>query len=203
MKNLLIEEITLREMEKNPNTNLSFKEKLEIAKLLDRLHVDVIALGSADADRSADAAVRAIASAVQNSVVSCPVGLEEGSAQRAWAAVSAAAHPRLEIVVPVSVVQMEYLCHLKPAKLAERVAQVAAECAALCPDVALCAEDATRAQPEFLKEILAAVTAAGVKTVTVRDAAGQMLLYIWQHTKGGAQRHHIPGIGRTHLNAGQ
>ncbi|MBR2666788.1 MAG: hypothetical protein IKD96_01340 [Oscillospiraceae bacterium] len=175
MKNLLIEEITLREMEKNPNTNLSFKEKLEIAKLLDRLHVDVIALGSADADRSADAAVRAIASAVQNSVVSCPVGLEEGSAQRAWAAVSAAAHPRLEIVVPVSVVQMEYLCHLKPAKLAERVAQVAAECAALCPDVALCAEDATRAQPEFLKEVLAAVTAAGVKTVTVCDAAGQML----------------------------
>ena len=175
MKKLLIEEITLRETGKNPASGLSFKEKLEIAKLLDRLHVDVIALGAADADRSDTAAVRAIAAAVQGSVVSCPVGWEEGAARRAWEAVSAAKHPRLEIVVPVSVVQMEYHCHLKPPKMLDRIRLIAAECAALCPDIAFCAEDATRAQPEFLREVLAAVTEAGAKTVTLCDTAGQLL----------------------------
>ncbi len=150
---------------------LSFKEKLELARELERAGVDVIE-AAAIQDEQADALlIRTLASLLRDAAVSVPAGLTEAEAQRAWAALQKARKPRLLVSVPVSPVGMEYSCGMKAPKLLECVRQQVARCAALCADVEFCAQDATRAEEEFLLQVLKAAVEAGAKTVTVCDSA--------------------------------
>ena len=106
--------MTLRASGQLSASGLSFKEKLEIAKLLEKLRVDVVEtgyIGDAPADL---AAVRAIADTLVSSAVSVPVGLGEEEIRRAAQALERAKNPRLNLVVPTSAVQMEYAYHRKP-----------------------------------------------------------------------------------------
>ena len=86
-----------------------------------------------------------------------------------------AAHPRLQVSVPVSTVQMEYLCHKKPAQILELIRSLTAQCRAYGCEVEFVAEDAGRSEPEFLHSAIAAAVEAGAGIVTVCDTAGTLL----------------------------
>ena len=154
MQNVEIMDMTLRASGQLSASGLSFKEKLEIAKLLEKLRVDVVEtgyIGDAPADL---AAVRAIADTLVTSVVCVPVGLGEEEIRRAVQALERAKKPRLNLVVPTSAVQMEYTYHRKPDSMRKALSQSAALCVSLCPDVEFTAEDATRSEPAFLAEMV-------------------------------------------------
>ncbi len=175
MRKIEIVDITLRVSGQLSASGLSFKEKLEIAKLLERLRVDVIEtgyIGDAPADQ---AAIRTIADTISTSVVSVPVGLLEADIRRAAVALSRAKRPRLNLTVPTSIVQMEYAYQLKPEGLLKAVKESLTLCAALCSDVEFTAEDAARSEPAFLAQMVEAALAAGAKTITLCDSAGQLL----------------------------
>ncbi len=155
--------------------SLSFKEKIELSKLLDKLGVSVIELEPICQEKVDSLRVKSIAMAVKNSIIAVPVELNESSIHTAWNAVKEAKNPRLQVAAPVSSVQMEYLFHKKPEALLLSVRQSIEACCALCPDVEFIADDATRADPAFLYEAVQTAIAAGVKTVTVCDTAGAML----------------------------
>ena len=154
--------------------SLSFREKIELGKLLDGLGTDVIELEPIRDGRTDALRVKSIAAAVKNSTVAVPV-LPEQTAETVWNALKLAAHPRLQVCVPVSPVQMEYLYHKKAEAVLRAVTEQLTACRALCADVEFLADDATRAEPEFLAAVLAAAIDAGASTVTVCDAAGTML----------------------------
>ena len=154
---------------------LSFKEKIELAKLLDKLGVSVIELEGIRNNRIDSLRIKSIAAAVTGSVVAVPVQLTEESPAQVWAALQQAKFPRLQVCGAVSAVQMEYLYHKKPEAMQRAILQTIAACKALCADVEFLADDATRADPAFLAQTVKAAIAAGATTVTVCDTAGTML----------------------------
>ncbi len=172
MRKITVSDITLR---LGASSELSFKEKLELAREIDRLGADVIELPPVN-DEKADALfVRTLASLIRGSALSCPSGFTQDSAEAAWEALKDAKKPRLQLSVPVSPVKMEYSCGMKPEKILELIAFQTAVCASLCPDVEFTADDATRAEPEFLALALTRAIESGAGTVTLCDSAGIML----------------------------
>ena len=175
MINIRIADISLRESEQVYAARLSFKEKLETAKLLEKLRVDIIETGAVG-DSPADMAfIRTLASTLEYSMVSVPVSLDKQSVDRTWDALSKAKNPRLNIVVPTSTVQMEYKRQMKAEAVLPLVGEITAYCAAVCPDVEFTAVDSARSEPEFLAAVLKAAIGAGAKTITLCDSVGELL----------------------------
>lgn len=174
MRNLKLADVTLRESNM-PGISLSFKEKIEIAKLLDKLNISVIETAPIENARTDALLIKSIASAIQNACVCVPVGMSEAGIDAAWEAVKEAVHPRLQLTIPMSPVQMEYFCHKKPPMVLSMIEILVAKCRSLCPDVEFVAADATRSESEFLQQAINTAITAGASTVTVCDAAGTML----------------------------
>lgn len=171
MKHILIADQTLRLR----GASLSFKEKLELARALERAGVDVVE-APALADEKADAlTVRTLAALLRDAVLAVPAGLTEESALAAWEALKKAEKPRLTVAMPISPAGLEYTCGLKAPAALERISRQVAFCASLCPDTEFSAEDATRAEPEFLAEAMKRAAAAGARTITLCDSACLML----------------------------
>ncbi len=171
-----MEEIRISDMSmKALGGQLSFKEKIELSKLLDRLGASVIELDGIESPRVDALRVKSIAAAVRESVVAVPVALSREGVEAAWSALRDAKHPRLQVVTPTSTVQMEYLCHKKPDAMLALIRELIALCREKCGDVEFVADDATRADAEYLALALAAAVEAGATTVTVCDTAGAML----------------------------
>ena len=173
MKQIKISDMTMKQEGKE--LSLSFKEKIELAKLLDKLDVSVIELEGIRSSKIDSLRIKSIASAVQSGVVAVPVQLDKNSVEETWNALQFAKHPRLQVRASVSSVQMEYLYHKKPDAMLRSVSEMVADCKALCPDVEFVADDATRSDPAFLAQILTGAIEKGATTVTVCDAAGTMM----------------------------
>ena len=175
MIKIKIADISLRESEQANAARLSFKEKLETAKLLEKLLIDVIEtepVGDAPADM---VFIRTLASTLENSVISVPVTLDKQTVDRTWDALSKAKKPRLNIAVPTSTVQMEYRRQMKAEAMLPLISEITAYCASLCPDVEFTAVDSARSEPEFLASALKAAIDAGAGTVTLCDSVGELL----------------------------
>ena len=173
MKTIRISDMTMKQSA--GTFSLSFKEKIELAKLLDKLDVSVIELEGIQNPKIDTLRIKSIAAAVQKSTLAVPVQLNADSVNAVWNALRVAKNPRLQVCAPVSSVQMEYLFHKKPDAMLASVTETIAACKALCPDVEFVADDATRSDPAFLNQILSAAIEAGATTVTVCDTAGAML----------------------------
>ena len=175
MKRIQIADVTLHEEAKSMHFSLSFKEKIELAKELDKMGVDVIETGTIGDSKSEALLVRTISTLVKKSTVSCPAGLTVESVQETWKNVQNAVSPRLLISVPVSTVQMEYICGRKAPKMLELIEELVSTAAGCCENVEFAAEDATRADHSFLCSAITAAIAKGAKTITICDTAGTMM----------------------------
>ena len=173
MKQIRISDVTMKQT--GNDISLSFREKIELSKLLDKLGVTVIELEPLVQAKIDALRIKSVAAAVKNSIVAVPVALDAENVRMVWNALKEAKKARLQVCAPVSSVQMEYLFHKKPDAMIKAVCQTIADCCTLCGDVEFVADDATRSDPAFLYEIIAAAIEAGAKTVTVCDTAGAML----------------------------
>ena len=154
--------------------SLSFREKIELAKLLDKLGAAVIEAEGLQGSRTDVLRIKSIAAAVENSTVSVPVELNVSSVEETWNALQMAKHPRLQVCAPVSSVQMEYLYHKKPDAMLAAISDTVSACAKLA-ETEFVAQDATRSEADFLYKAIETAIAAGATTITVLDSAGNML----------------------------
>ena len=175
MERLLIADVTLKEAAKSADSSLSFREKIEIAKLLDKVNVSVIELPEIKKEKTDVLLIKSIASCVKNSVVAVPVCLAEEDVDRVAEALKNAVKPRIQVVVPTSTVQMEFVCGKKPLMVIEMIDRLVKKAKEYVSDVEFIAEDATRSEPEFLTKAISTAISAGAATVTLSDAAGTML----------------------------
>ena len=173
MNQIRISDITMKQAA--DGFSLSFKEKIELGKLLDKLGVSVIELESIRQAKIDSLRIKSIAMAVKNSIIAVPVALNPESVQTTWNALKEAKNARLQVCAPVSSVQMEYLFHKKPEAMLASIRETIESCCAVCADVEFVADDATRSDPAFLYEAVKVAIEAGAKTVTVCDTAGEML----------------------------
>ncbi len=173
MKNIQICDVTMKQ--DAGAFSLSFKEKIELSKLLDKLGVSVIELEGIANPRIDTLRIKSIASAVTEAVVAVPVALDREAVTMTWSALKQAKHPRLQVCAPVSSVQMEYLHHKKPDAMRMAVGETIAACKACCEDVEFIADDATRSDMAFLADVIRTAIEEGATVVTLCDAAGTMM----------------------------
>ena len=173
MKHIKISDITMKQSESA--VSLSFKEKIELAKLLDKLGVSVIELEGIQNSKVDALRIKSIASAVKDSIVAVPVALNAENTQAVWNALSIARHPRLQVCAAVSSVQMEYIYHRKPDAILAAIAETVALCRKLTDNVEFVANDATRAEPSFMAQAVQTAIDNGAATITICDTAGTMM----------------------------
>ena len=174
MKMMKLIDMTLREGASIRGRELTFKEKLEIARSLDRLKADTIELAPISGSRADQLANRTIASMVATRI-SAAVDISAGNIEETWESVRSARKPKLNLLVPVSPVQMEYSCHKKAPAMLELIREQVKACRFYSENVEFSAVDATRAEEEFLYEAIRTAVDAGANKVTLCDTAGIMM----------------------------
>ena len=165
---------TVRKLSTGRDLSLSFKEKLEVAKLLDKLCVDVIELDEIRNGKADSLLVKSVATAVKNSTIAVPVALGADPAATA-AALSECRKFRLQVVAPGSSVRMEYVYHKKANAILDMVKSSVEGCRKYTDDVELLIDDATRGDDETISGLVKCAIEAGATTVTFCDDAGTML----------------------------
>lgn len=159
----------------DPKSNLTFKQKLEIARKLERLGVDAVELPEVGTVKADTLLVRTAASFVKNSVLSVAATTSPAAIGRAAEALSTAVHPRIRVELPMTSSIMEYTLHKKQNKMCDYVSTMIAKAKTVCDDVEFVAVDATRAEEAFLKEAVRTAVEAGASKVTLCDDAAILL----------------------------
>jgi 2-isopropylmalate synthase len=166
---------TLRDGEQAPGFSMTAAEKLRLAQQLDRLGVDIIEAGfpiSSDGDFEA---VRAIAGAVRRPIIAGLARAIPADIDRAWAALSQAARPRIHVFLATSDIHLEHKLRISRAECLAQVSTAVAHARAYCDDVEFSAEDATRSNLDFLCDIAEAAVNAGATTINLPDTVGYAL----------------------------
>jgi 2-isopropylmalate synthase len=175
---------TLRDGEQSPGASLTSPEKLEIARGLARLGVDIIEAGFPAASPDDLEAVRRIAVEVGNPLpgeggltpkVPVICGLARASKadiDAAWEAVQHAAHPRIHTFLATSPIHMRYKLRMDPEEVVERVREMVVYARSYCEDVEFSPEDAGRSDPEFLYLVIGEAIKAGATTINIPDTVG-------------------------------
>ncbi len=154
------------------NGAFSFKERIEIARQLERLCVDTIELPEIKNERTDILFVRTVSAFVKNSVISVGAGSTPESIENAAAALANAEKPRIRIELPLSTALMEYSARKKAPKMVEWIETAVSHAKKLCGSVEFCAVDATRAEADFLKQAIDVAVKAGADSVCICDSAG-------------------------------
>ena len=171
---------TLRDGEQSPGASMSSSEKLEVARALGRLGVDIIEAGFPAASPDDLEAVRQIAKVVghtsgPNGQPPIICGLARATREdidKAWEAVQGAARPRIHTFLATSPIHMELKLHMDPEEIVERVVEMVSYAKSLCDDVEFSPEDAGRSDPEFLYVVLSKAIKAGATTLNIPDTVG-------------------------------
>jgi 2-isopropylmalate synthase len=167
---------TLRDGEQAPGAGLTAAEKLEVARQLARLKVDVIEAGFPAASPGDFEAVRRIAQETKGGIaVAALARCRDGDPQRAVEAISIAERPHLHVFIATSDIHLKHKLRLsREEALAEAVRWVAYGRNALGADaeIEFSAEDASRTDTDFLLQVYAAVVEAGASTVNIPDTVG-------------------------------
>ncbi len=171
---------TLRDGEQSPGASLTSSEKLEIARALTRLGVDVIEAGFPAASPDDFQGVQRIAREIGdpkdgNKKVPSICGLAralEDDINTAWEAIKPAVNPRLHTFLATSPVHMEFKLGMEPEEVVQRVGDMVSLARSLCSDVEFSPEDAARSDPEFLYRVLDEAIKAGATTLNIPDTVG-------------------------------
>lgn len=175
MRKISVSDITLRECAVSSEHSLSFREKIEVAKLMDKLHCDVIEMPEIKNLLTDILLIKTVASLMKHSAVCAVVGNDIGAVEEVWNCVKGAVKPALKVSIPVSTVQMEYKFGKKPHVVLKTAEELVAECKKYTDNIEFAAEDAVRGDRSFLYEIIAAAINAGAKKITICDSVGLLL----------------------------
>jgi 2-isopropylmalate synthase len=180
---VIIFDTTLRDGEQSPGFSMNVVEKLEMARQLARLNVDVIEAGfpiSSDEDFESVREVARTVGQLENGPIICGlsrVGL--GDIDRAWEALRHARRPRIHTFVATSDIHLKYKLRRSRAEVLKAAVEAVRHARAYCPDVEFSPEDAARSDFEYMCEVLEAVIEAGAGTVNIPDTVGYAIPEEW------------------------
>ena len=169
---LIIFDTTLRDGEQSPGASMTREEKVRIAKMLEKLRVDVIEAGFAIASDGDFEAVKAVAEAVRESTVCSLARANDRDIDRAGEALKPAESARIHTFIATSPIHMEMKLRMSPDQVVEQAVRSVRRARRFTDDVEFSAEDAGRSDIDFLCRIFEAVIDAGATTVNVPDTVG-------------------------------
>ena len=203
---ILVFDTTLRDGEQSPGATLNEQEKLEIARQLSRLGIDIMEAGFPAASPGDLNAVRRIALTVgrtprvdsEGNASAPPIiaGLaraNKNDIDKAWEAVQGAVRPRIHTFLATSEIHMQHKLRMSPNEVLETVGDMVQYARSLCENVEFSPEDAGRSDPEFLVEVLNVAIRAGATTLNIPDTVGyttpeefgELINYLRENVEGG------------------
>lgn len=171
---------TLRDGEQSPGISLSAKEKVEIAKALERMGVDIIEAGFPVASPGDFAAVSAVASEVSCRVAALARAVPK-DIEAAAKALQPAKNPVIHAFIASSPIHMQYKLRMEPEMVLKKAEEAVKLAKSTGARVEFSAEDATRSDWQFLVELVEAVTEAGADVVNIPDTVGYTMP--WEYEK--------------------
>ncbi|WNB93239.1 2-isopropylmalate synthase [Bacillus sp. NEB1478] len=200
MRTVDILDTTLRDGEQTAGVNLNTEEKIEIAKRLEKLGVDVMEAGFPAASKGDLDAVKKVASIVKSSSVTALARSNKSDIDAAWEALKDSAEPRLHVFIATSPIHMTYKLKKTPDQVVEAAVQSVQYARKKFPVVQWSAEDACRSDLLFLTRIVEKVIDAGAKVINIPDTVGfinpeeygKIFTYL---------RENVPNIDRAILSA--
>lgn len=171
-KMIKIFDTTLRDGEQSPGCSMNLKEKIEMAKQLEKMKVDIIEAGFAISSPGDFISVKTVAETIKECTVASLARATVEDIDRAWEAVSGAVAPRIHTFIATSPIHMEYKLLMTPEEVYERAVAMVKHAKSYCSDVEWSAEDATRSDPIFLARIIEGVIKAGATTINLPDTVG-------------------------------
>ncbi len=169
---VIIFDTTMRDGEQSPGASMSLEEKLELAKILEEMKVDVIEAGFPIASNGDFEAVREIAKIVTESTICGLARAGLGDIDRAAEAIKPAKRGRIHTFISTSPVHMKWKLQMEPEAVLEMVTKSVTHARNLCGDVEWSAEDATRTERDFLRRCVEAAIRAGAQTINIPDTVG-------------------------------
>jgi 2-isopropylmalate synthase len=183
MDRIIIFDTSLRDGEQAPGFSMNTQEKLEMARQLARLNVDVIEAGfpiSSDEDFEAVREVAKQVGTLEGAPIICGlsrVGL--GDIDRAWEAVKYARRSRIHTFVATSDIHLKYKLRKSRAEVLKAAVEAVKHARAYCEDVEFSPEDASRTDFDYMCEVLEAVIDAGACTINIPDTVGYAIPEEW------------------------
>jgi 2-isopropylmalate synthase len=169
---VIIFDTTMRDGEQSPGASMSLDEKLELAKILEDMRVDVIEAGFPIASNGDFEAVRRISEIITESTVCGLARAGLGDIDRAAEAIRPAKWGRIHTFISTSPVHMKWKLQMEPETVLDMVSRSVAHARNLCGDVEWSAEDATRTERDFLRRCVEAAIKAGAATINIPDTVG-------------------------------
>jgi len=169
---IIIFDTTLRDGEQCPGASLNTYEKLEVAKHLEKLNVDVIEAGFPIASPGDFEGVKLIVQTIKGCTIAGLARAAKKDIEQAWEAVKYSERPRIHTFIATSPIHMKYKLKLSPEQVLEQAVEAVKYARKLCPEVEFSAEDASRSEKEFLYEIIEKAIKAGAAIVNIPDTVG-------------------------------
>ncbi|MBO0721366.1 MAG: 2-isopropylmalate synthase [Blastocatellia bacterium] len=163
---------TLRDGEQSPGCSMNLEEKLRMARQLDELGVDVIEAGFPIASDDDFAAVSEVAKTCRRPVIAALCRTTPEDIERAWQALAHAARPRIHTFVATSDIHLQYKLQKSRAEVLEMSCNAVRMAKRFTDEVEFSAEDATRSDPDYLAQVVAAVIDEGATVVNIPDTVG-------------------------------
>lgn len=183
---------TLRDGEQTPGVSLQTPEKIEIAKGLVRLGIDVIEAGFPAASPGDFDAVQTIAREVKGTTICGLARANEKDVQKVADALKDAERSRLHVFIATSEIHMKYKLKMTRQEVLDRVKSILEFAKGKFDEIEFSGEDAARSDLDFLCEVFGVAIAGGATIINVPDTVGYMnpnefgdkIRYIKEHTPG-------------------
>ena len=166
---------TLRDGEQSAGVGFTMEDKLEVARQLARLNVDIIEAGFPFSSPGDFEAVSLIAREVRGPMIAGLARAHPADVDSCWNAISAAETPRIHVFISASEIHMAHQLRKNREDVMEMARAAVARAAGYCPDVEFSPMDATRSDPEFVYQLLEAAIEEGATTVNIPDTVGYAL----------------------------
>lgn len=171
-QDLVIFDTTLRDGEQSPGASMTKDEKVRIAKMLEKMRVDVIEAGFAIASNGDFEAVKAVADAVKDSTVCSLARAIYADIDRAGEALKGANSARIHTFIATSPIHMKYKLQMEPEKVLEQALKSVKRARQYTDDVEFSLEDGSRSDFDYMCRITEAAINAGASTINVPDTVG-------------------------------
>lgn len=169
---LVIFDTTLRDGEQSPGASMTKGEKLRVAKLLEKLKVDVIEAGFAIASPGDFEGVKLVADNIKDCRVASLARATEQDIRRAGEAIAGANAGRIHTFIATSPIHMKYKLQMEPEQVLKRAIDSVKLARNLCDDVEFSLEDGSRSEFDFMCRVTEAAINAGAGTINVPDTVG-------------------------------
>lgn len=198
-KEIKIFDTTLRDGEQSPGCSMNIQEKLEMAKQLERLKVDVIEAGFAIASPGDFKSVKTIADQIKDCTIASLARTVKKDIDYAWEAVKGSASPRIHTFIATSEIHMKYKLRMEAEQVLNRAVEMVKYAKGLCYDIEFSAEDASRSNSEFLYRIFEEVIKAGATVINIPDTVGYTTPNEFYNLISGI-RNNVPNIDKAQIS---